>query len=169
MRKLHFAEEWNELHHLLIMESLGGDREWKDRFIAYHGVIVYYWALVALYMLKPELSYNFSHLIENHAVDTYEQFLDENEEILKKLPPPAIAKNYYKTGDLYLFDAFQSSQFEKGDIRRPPCENLYDVFRNIADDEGEHVKTMGAMEEWCRGGEKPIMTLDEIYQGLGSL
>jgi len=70
LRKLHFAEEWNELHHLLIMESLGGDREWKDRFIAYHGVIVYYWALVALYIIRPELSNNFSHLIENHAVDT---------------------------------------------------------------------------------------------------
>ena len=26
---------------------------------------------------------------------------------------------------------------------------------------------MDAMETWCRGGEKPIMTLDEIYQGLG--
>lgn len=24
--KVHFAETWNELHHLLIMESLGGDR-----------------------------------------------------------------------------------------------------------------------------------------------
>lgn len=26
LRVIHFAEEWNELHHLLIMESLGGDR-----------------------------------------------------------------------------------------------------------------------------------------------
>lgn len=26
--KIHFAETWNELHHLLIMESLGGDRLW---------------------------------------------------------------------------------------------------------------------------------------------
>lgn len=26
LRKVHNAEEWNELHHLLIMESLGGDR-----------------------------------------------------------------------------------------------------------------------------------------------
>lgn len=24
LRKVHFAEEWNELHHLQIMESLGG-------------------------------------------------------------------------------------------------------------------------------------------------
>jgi len=26
LRKVHFAEEWNELHHLLIMESLGGNK-----------------------------------------------------------------------------------------------------------------------------------------------
>jgi 3-methyladenine DNA glycosylase AlkD len=32
--KVHFAESWNELHHLLIMESLGGNKHWVDRFIA---------------------------------------------------------------------------------------------------------------------------------------
>jgi len=26
--KIHFAEEYNEFHHLLIMESLGGSRKW---------------------------------------------------------------------------------------------------------------------------------------------
>ncbi|MEG4317993.1 MULTISPECIES: alternative oxidase [unclassified Microcoleus] len=26
--KVHLAETWNELHHLLIMEELGGDRLW---------------------------------------------------------------------------------------------------------------------------------------------
>lgn len=26
LRKVHNAEEWNELHHLLIMEDLGGDK-----------------------------------------------------------------------------------------------------------------------------------------------
>ena len=40
--------------------------------------------------------------------------MEENEEILKKLPPPAIASNYYKTGDLYLFDAFQGKDHNKG-------------------------------------------------------
>jgi ubiquinol oxidase len=28
--KVHFAESWNELHHLLIMEELGGDKMWID-------------------------------------------------------------------------------------------------------------------------------------------
>jgi len=108
------------------------------------------------------LSYNFSHLIEAHAIDTYEQFLEENSDILKTLPPPPIAVNYYQKGDLYLFDAFQTSK--PSTIRRPPCDTLYDVFRNIADDESEHVKTMAAMEEWCKGGEAPIETLEEYYQ-----
>tara|TARA_B100000787_G_scaffold168230_1_gene156594 strand:+ start:1216 stop:1395 length:180 start_codon:yes stop_codon:yes gene_type:complete len=26
LKKTHFQEEWNEFHHLLIMESLGGDQ-----------------------------------------------------------------------------------------------------------------------------------------------
>ena len=34
--KMHFAESWNELHHLLIMESLGGTDRFGDRFVAQH-------------------------------------------------------------------------------------------------------------------------------------
>ena len=40
------AQEWNEMHHLQIMESLGGDSLWLDRFMAQHGAIVYYWVLI---------------------------------------------------------------------------------------------------------------------------
>ena len=36
---MHNAEEWNELHHLLIMESLGGNSLWSDRFLGYHVAI----------------------------------------------------------------------------------------------------------------------------------
>ena len=52
-QKVHFAEEWNELHHLQIMESLGGDQLWLDRFIAEHSAIVYYWLLIAFYLFSP--------------------------------------------------------------------------------------------------------------------
>jgi hypothetical protein len=34
LRKVHFAEEINEFMHLSIMEALGGDQLWIDRFIA---------------------------------------------------------------------------------------------------------------------------------------
>ncbi len=32
---------------------------------------VYYWILLGLYVFSPQLAYNFSELIEAHAVDTY--------------------------------------------------------------------------------------------------
>lgn len=45
LRKVHFAEEWNEMHHLQIMESLGGDLLWVDRFMGLHAAIIYYWCV----------------------------------------------------------------------------------------------------------------------------
>jgi ubiquinol oxidase len=53
------------------MESLGGDKLWFDRFAALHAAIAYYWILLVLYVFSPQLAYNFSELIEFHAVDTY--------------------------------------------------------------------------------------------------
>ena len=64
VRKVHFAEEWNELHHLQIMESLGGDQLWIDRFMAEHAAIFYYWILVLMYAISPSSSYALSELIE---------------------------------------------------------------------------------------------------------
>lgn len=74
--QVHFAEEWNELHHLQIMESLGGDSLWIDRFLAQHGAILYYWVLIAFFLLFPSLAYNFSELVELHASDTYAEFVE---------------------------------------------------------------------------------------------
>lgn len=143
-KRVHFAEEWNEYHHLLIMEALGGDRQWFTRFLAGHSAVVYYWVLCALWLVSPTLAYNFSELIEAHAVDTYGTFVDENEELLKSLPAPAIARSYY-TQDHYLYDEFQTSR-PKGS-RRPRVDNLYDVFCAIRDDEAEHVSTMAACQD----------------------
>uniref|UniRef100_A0A7S4GJJ8 Alternative oxidase n=1 Tax=Eutreptiella gymnastica TaxID=73025 RepID=A0A7S4GJJ8_9EUGL len=158
LRTVHAAEEDNESHHLMIMESLGGDREYFDRFLAQHGAIFYYWVLVLFFLVDPRFSYNFSRLLEMHAVDTYGEFVDANAEELKKLPPPPIAVEYYRTGDLYTFDKFQTSQrgLPEDQLRRPPCATLYDVFSNIRDDELEHVKTMTACEAWITGGPSPV-------------
>ena len=49
--------------------------------------------------LPCRLAYNFMELIEAHAVDSYGQFVDENEALLKSLPPPRAAKEYYGTDD----------------------------------------------------------------------
>lgn len=145
LRKIHFAEEWNEMHHLQIMESLGGDRVWFDRFVADHSAIAYYWLLILFYLISPKLAYNFMQRVEYHAMDTYAVFVKQNKELLATIPPPRVALDYYLNQDLYLFDEFQ--QGDRAKPRRPTCNNLYDVFVNIRDDESEHVKTMGACQD----------------------
>lgn len=137
--RIHWAEGWNELHHLLIMEELGGDKRWFDRFLAQHTAVLYYWVVVVLYFLTPSLAYNLSEQIEKHAYETYDKFLKENADMLKKQPAPAIAIEYYES-KTYMFDDFQSCR-EPG-TRRPVIRNLYDVFFNIRNDEAEHFKTM---------------------------
>ncbi|KAK1733878.1 ubiquinol oxidase [Skeletonema marinoi] len=87
IKRIHFAEEWNEFHHLLIQESLGGDQPFYVRFMAQHSALAYYLVLCGLWMASPSLSYKFSEMLETHAVDTYGQFVDENESKLKELPP----------------------------------------------------------------------------------
>ena len=74
--------------YLLIMESLGGDLKWRDRFFAQHAAFAYYWVLVLLWNVSPSLAYNFSELIEAHAVDTYAEFAEANKERLKAIPAP---------------------------------------------------------------------------------
>ena len=80
------------------MESLGGDQAWWVRFFAQHAAIVYFFTLSLLWMASPSLSYKFSELLETHAVDTYGTFLDENESLLKRLPPSLAATEYYTIG-----------------------------------------------------------------------
>ncbi|CAM6104079.1 unnamed protein product [Calypogeia fissa] len=145
VRKVHFAEEWNEMHHLKIMESLGGDIEWGDRFFGQHAAFFYYWILNGMFLVSPTVAYNFSELIEAHAVDTYGEFADANEELLKTLPPPPVAVAYYESKDLYMYDEFQTSQLPEA--RRPKMNSLHDVFLAICGDEGEHVKTMVACQQ----------------------
>ena len=142
--KVHFAESWNELHHLLIMEELGGDKDWIDRFLARHTALLYYWIVIGLYLVSPNAAYNFMELVEQHAYTSYDKFLNQAEEQLKSLPAPKVAIDYYRDGDLYMFDEFQTAQ--QPAQRRPEINNLYDVFVAIRDDEMEHVKTMVACQ-----------------------
>ncbi|GAU29897.1 hypothetical protein TSUD_379870 [Trifolium subterraneum] len=142
--KVHFAESWNEMHHLLIMEELGGNAWWFDRFLAQHIAIFYYFMTALMYAISPRMAYHFSECVESHAFETYDKFIKEEGEELKKMPAPEVAVNYYTGGDLYLFDEFQTSRVPN--TRRPTIENLYDVFVNIREDEGEHCKTMKACQ-----------------------
>jgi len=142
--KVHFAESWNELHHLLIMESLGGHKRWIDRFLAQHTALIYYWIVVALYLVAPRSAYYFMELVEGHAYESYDSFLKIHEAQLKAQSAPRLAINYYSDGDMYMFDDFQTD--ERWVARRPEIRNLYDVFVAIRDDEAEHVKTMVACQ-----------------------
>mmetsp|Transcript_13882 Transcript_13882/g.20490 ORF Transcript_13882/g.20490 Transcript_13882/m.20490 type:complete len:292 (+) Transcript_13882:165-1040(+) len=154
--RLHFAESWNELHHLLIMEELGGADSWLDRFFAQHVAVGYFTFVAALYLVNPTHAYNLNHAIEEHAFSTYDTFLRENEDKLKQLPAPKAAIDYYRNGDLYMFDAMQIDTCEP---RRPDINNLYDVFVAIRDDEAEHVKTMAFLQQ----GDKELTTShDEV-------
>jgi len=139
-KRIHFAEELNELNHLYIMEYLGGDMDWGVRFLAQHASIVYYFVLIFLWVLSPTLAYGFSELIEEHAVDTYTEYAESNRAVLETMDVPPSAREYWEGADMFLFDEFQS-QRTKGS-RRPVLNNLYDVFREIALDEKEHAATV---------------------------
>jgi len=140
--KLHFAESWNELHHLLIMEELGGSERFLDRFLAQHIAFGYYAVVMLLYVLNPVEAYNLNQDVEEHAFETYDKYLKDNEEKLKNLPAPKAAIDYYVDGDMYMFDEFQTGC----EFRRPKIENLYDVFVAIRDDEAAHVQTMAQLQ-----------------------
>ncbi|CAA7407001.1 unnamed protein product [Spirodela intermedia] len=142
--KVHFAESWNELHHLLIMEELGGNALWFDRLLAQHIAIFYYFMTVFMYALSPRMAYHFSECVEKHAYSTYDKFVKLHGDELKNLPAPEVAIKYYMGEDMYLFDEFQTARAPN--TRRPQIENLYDVFLNIRDDEAEHCKTMKACQ-----------------------
>ena len=83
-------------------------------------------------------------LVEEHAYHSYDEFSSASETELKAQPAPQVAINYYRDGDLYMFDEFQTGV--KPESRRPAIDNLYDVFINIRNDEREHVKTMSACQ-----------------------
>lgn len=70
--------------------------------------------------------------------------MDENEAVLRSLPPPAIAVQYWGT-DTYLYDEMHTG--EGRPKRRPSINTLYDVFATIRDDEAEHVNTMSGCQD----------------------
>jgi ubiquinol oxidase len=77
-------------------------------------------------------------LIEDHAYQTYDDYLKINEATLKTQPAPQVAINFYRDGDLYMFDEVQTTS--NHEFRRPKVDDLYD-------DEREHVKTMVALQK----------------------
>lgn len=145
--RTHYAEADNELHHLLIMESLGGNDFILDRILASAMAFGYYWYVVVVYLLSEQAAYHLSELIEDHAYNTYDTFVTKNEEYLKTQPVPDIARKYYERDNPFLFDLFCTvpecdDTGENFSQSRPKLTNLYDVFVNVRNDEREHWKTL---------------------------
>ena len=65
--RTHYAEADNELHHLLIMEALGGNANAVDRFIAQTMAFFYYWYVTVVYFFSEQAAYHLSELIEDHG------------------------------------------------------------------------------------------------------
>jgi ubiquinol oxidase len=146
--RTHYAEADNELHHLLIMEELGGNHALPDRILAQSAAFVYYWYVIAIYVINEAAAYHLSELIEDHAYNTYDNFLKEYQDKLKSRQVPEIARKYYERDNPFLFDLFCTVKSNDGDTtterrHRPlKLETLYDVFVNIRDDEREHWRTL---------------------------
>jgi len=142
--RTHYAEADNELHHLLIMEELGGNASVVDRTLAQAMAFSYYWYVIGVYSISEQAAYHLSELIEDHAFNTYNTYLTKNEEMLKTLPVPKVAIKYYEEDNPYLFDKFCTVKDGADDFssQRPKLETLYDVFVNVRNDEKEHWKTL---------------------------
>lgn len=138
LMRTHYAEADNELHHLLIMESLGGGDAYADRFVAQHLAFFYYWYCVALYLVNPRASYHLSELIEEHAYHTYDQYVKEHEASLKKQPVPEVARRYYEGNDAMRNLATHGAADGAG----KHLHSLYDVFVHVRDDEAAHWDTL---------------------------
>lgn len=167
--RLHYAEADNELHHLLVMESLGGNSSSFDRTLAKTMAFFYYWYVVGVYALSPEAAYHLSELIEDHAFQTYDEFLGRRGAELQGLPVPPVAREYYEADDKFLFDLVtQSCRTDRIDIadgcpRRPNLQTLYDVFVCIRNDEKEHWESLCTLVQ--RGsfddeGDSPIQSTE---------
>jgi len=128
------------------MESLGGNSSIVDRTIAQTMAFGYYWYVVGVYALSEPAAYHLSELIEDHAYNTYNDYLTKYEDMLKQMPVPDIARKYYIEDNPYMFDQFCTVKDKSDDggfsARRPNLSSLYDVFVNVRDDEKEHWKTL---------------------------
>lgn len=119
LKREHYYQEENEVKHLKVMESLGGSSKWWNRFLARHVAMSYYGVLLLFFMTSPRLAYLSSELLEMHAVDTYTEFYESNASTLKNLPLTKEAMQY-----------------------KPDAWNLYEVFKQIAEDEYNHAMNM---------------------------
>lgn len=131
LMKLHFEETINEEYHLLIIEELGGGSLIIDRYFARAIGVIYYLLSCILYALFPSSAYHLMVLVEKHAYSSYDAFILQKADILKKLPPTPKSYEYY---------------YSNSRMTIPPTHQddltMYEIFESIRDDESVHTKVM---------------------------
>jgi ubiquinol oxidase len=147
----HVSESWNELEHLLIMETLEGDKFWYDRLLARSLTIVYYWMLMVVYVVHPQGMNHFRELLATHAHEDYSSFLNECKQELMARPAPR-SEDGQENFFLLDFGADLSEYCT-------PMTNLYDVFSTIQAQEMECVKMMIARQDSAKIKGKMLHTL----------
>jgi hypothetical protein len=72
--RAHYFQADNELHHMLIMEALGGDyiRE-IDRFLANTMAFFYYWFVVLVFSWNEQAAYHLNEVVEDYSYKMYEK------------------------------------------------------------------------------------------------
>ncbi len=138
--RVHFAEADNELHHLLMMEALGGNASVVDRCLAQTLAVGYFGYCCALYATNRRLAYHLSELIEAHAYETYDDYLRREGSALKMQEPPPVIREYYESVD--------------GD----PPKTLYDAFVRVRDDEQSHWASLAGLVQFDALGGGSVAT-----------
>ena len=174
----HYAEADNELHHLLIVEALGGGRRARDRAFAGALAVAYYWCARARARRGVSRARALARARDAHNA-----------------PPPSLRRRYvvvvyalsprcayhlselieqhaYETYDAFLAERADELRarpvpdvarryYEAEDAAlwslvcaegcaalRPRLESLYDVFVNVRDDERAHWGTLCALVQY---------------------
>ena len=138
--RVHFAEADNELHHLLMMEALGGNASVVDRCLAQTLAVGYFGYCCALYATNRRLAYHLSELIEAHAYETYDDYLRREGPALKARAPPPVIRDYYQSVD------------------GAPPETLYDAFVRVRDDEQSHWASLAGLVQFDALGGGSVAT-----------
>ena len=58
--------------------------------------------MVGLYATFPAAAYNLNQYVEEHAYETYTDFIDTNEDFLRTQSAPSVAIDYYQSDCLFL-------------------------------------------------------------------
>lgn len=103
----------NETMHVIVISNIT-KKEHKRAGILRHTVIpmlfafFYFWMSYFLYMIKPRYSYELNYLFEQHAFDSYSEFLEIEGESLKKKTVDSEFLRWYGRNPISQYDFFLS-------------------------------------------------------------